>query len=331
MSNSIYSYSQIEDKNGVVVLPKLLCDSSLIKKNKIKKVVASSYFDTTTKGDVIYFQKFDEQGQLISAKGCQWLDEDPCLEKVNKAMYYSSGKLISIVEPYVEKGKKYIDSSRISYYPNGKIKEVYELLILTNGSRNDTLYTTTNYEYDLYKNLKQINILGHNKFYYSIEQYNYDSIGKLLSFNLIDQSGKPYQFGQNLYNPSGQLISETVKENGIQTEKNIYSYNKTGMLILKKCYDFKDTLITTEYIKYDGKGRVIEKYIRDAGVEESGKIITLSYEKKTGMLIEKTITREDKKKISTFKYHYKSNGFLEKEEFYNPSGDLERAIKLKCF
>lgn len=319
------------ESNGTIKPQELGFDSVKIKQSKIAEIKVISYRGTgdtvNSKPEQVLLTKFDKSGRVTFIKGCLHVDSDPCAEQLDKRYYYNeNGNLKSEITYQMLQGRKFYDSILYFYLPNQKLKEVkgfyYNLT-----TYDDTLYSLLDFIYDKNGNLVENNLIGFTREQNKHVVYERNKEGRITKYTWFDENNKPAESGIISYDDKGRETGRQEFDSKSMSCKIICKFDRSGKCVERRCYDGQATQTLLVEFKYDGKGRLIDKY-EELPDRPLGTVTKYKYDN-SGNLAEKAQTLANGKKLFKYIYHNDDKGNLSQEDFYDEADELMQIYKYR--
>lgn len=292
---------ELPDSSGRIYCPpSILIPDSLVAKYKIKSMTFSEVnpLSLNQKKELVFFQSFNEKGQLTTQKGSQFSLEEGLGLKVDFRIYY------------LEKKPKQIDYYAIHHISG--TENVYDSFIFQfNDKGKITAYEK--YSANLWQEQRIDTNLYFGKYYYSpdgvanivhqnpdkknIYRVEYDYLNHLLrSKSKIDNGQTPFYEERYYYYPDQKLKSMDYWISSQRNLKKVYAYNEKGKLKSIADLDATDSMITLKTFIYNKQGQIKEIFIEPHG-QNSSELGTLFQYKldNQGRLIE--LTKKEGKQV----------------------------------
>jgi hypothetical protein len=323
--------AQFTESNGTVQPPDLGFDSLKIKQNRIAGIKLFSYGsggDTVSgKAEQVLYTMFDKSGRLTYVKGCVHEESDPCKEQLDKRLYYNTdGSLKAEITFQMLQGRKYYDSILYFYLTDKKLREVkgYYYNLTT---YDDTLYSILDFVYNQEGMLTENNLIGFTRTPNKNVVYERNKEGKITKFTWYDENKKPAESGIINYDEKGRETGRQEFDSKSMSCKIICKFDKSGKCVERRCYDGQATQTLLVEYKYDGKGRLIDKY-EELPDRLLGTVTKYKYDN-SGNMIEKAQTLANGKKLFKYFYRYDEKGNLLQEDYYDETDELVQVYKYK--
>jgi len=246
----------------------------------VKKQVTEYYGEDT----LVVVYRYKEDGTVESAEGYSY-NSDRERTSYYEAEYNEAGKevLNTYYDPvdtgtekyhYIYEYDQYNQTSKqTKYNPDGTVLPMY---LYEDGNRTEyysygysegVLYRIYHYKYNVYGDQITYAVYDANEELISSEEYEYNEYGDRISCIRYDENGEidnHYGYEYDLY---GRKTVQITYINGVESQRNVYTYDESGYCILDKVvkngkvnsstgYEYDAQGYKTKQITYDGNGKI---------------------------------------------------------------------------